>query len=78
MLKTKEVEVKRTETEIDEATCDWCGKRFSPQMTSMNGYGEINLFFGYGSKFDDDKWIAEICDDCFEKHLKPKMRLSGG
>lgn len=70
--------VKKPETQIEKATCDWCGIEFPKETIKMEGYGEVNIFFGYGSKYDEDeKWIGEICDECFEKHLKPKMRKSG-
>ena len=75
MIKTKRVSRTITEDVINKVTCDWCEKPFDKTTTQCNGYGELNLYFGYGSIYDDDKWIAEICDDCFEKHLKKKMRL---
>ena len=68
--------VKTPETQIEEATCDWCGIGFPKGAINSESYGEVNIFFGFDSEYDEEKWIGEICDDCFEKHLKPKMRIS--
>lgn len=76
MIKLKEVEVKEIRREIEKATCDWCNKEFEKSTFECNGWGDVHIKFGYGSRYDDDLWIGEICDECFEKHLKSKMRKS--
>ena len=76
MLKAKLIEVKTKEIKVEEATCDWCGKLFGKLRLEDQPYGEVEIRFGYGSKYDGDKWIAEICDNCFDKHLKSKLRKS--
>jgi len=75
MLKTKEVVVpKRKVTKLDKSFCDWCGKEFTGEIMQCNGYGTVIIGFGYGSIYDDSKWEGEICDDCFEKKFKKKLR----
>ncbi len=65
MKKTKQVKVKKTEMQVIEASCDFCGKKFDEVMLDCNGYGQVHIGFGYGSLFDDDNFVLEICDDCF-------------
>ena len=75
MIKTKTVEVKTHTTKIIEAKCDWCGEKVKDDTLQVSGYGQLSIHFGWDSEYDDDRWDGEICDRCFEKYLKPKMRL---
>jgi len=54
---------------------DWCGVAFKGRIMDSEGYGEVNIYFGFGSSYDDDRWLAEICDGCFETYFKARMRL---
>ena len=55
---------------ISKIKCDWCGKESKLEDTIT----EFKIQFGVGSKYDDDMYVADICDDCFDKHLKNKMK----
>jgi len=65
MIKTKQIEVKKKERKVIEASCDFCGKKFEKFMVECSGYGQIYIGFGFGSSFDDSHFSLEICDDCF-------------
>lgn len=55
----------RTATSV---TCDFCGKEFPGKDPVMNApVGEVAFSFGYGSKHDNWRFDADICDDCFDK-----------
>ena len=76
MIDQKVVVRKVKEYCIVKVKCDWCRKTW----TKVRGqpYGEINITFGYGSIYDcieGERYIAEICDDCFKKHFLKKARL---
>ena len=73
MIKTKQIEVKNKEEIVIEASCDFCGKKFDKVTVDCCGYGHLGLSFGYGSKFDDDHFVLEICDDCFIEKFGNKL-----
>ena len=68
---TKQVE----EEEVVEVICDWCKEPFKEEFIDCFGYGTIEVSFGYPSKFDGNDFDGEICDKCFEKHIKPHLRV---
>ena len=55
--------------------CDFCGAEFIKDWIICEGYGQIKIEFGYPSNFDGDVWAGEICDECFKKLFKHKLRL---
>jgi hypothetical protein len=57
---TKEITTK----EIEDITCDKCGKSMIIDKYSTAG-GKMEVGFGYGSKFDMDHYRLDICDDCW-------------
>ncbi len=75
MEKTKQIEVKKTEKRVIEASCDFCGKKFEKLMLECSGYGCLGFSFGYGSNFDDDYFHLEICDNCFIEKFGDKLIL---
>jgi hypothetical protein len=81
MIKEKTIKVEREEKVVDKAFCSFCGKEFDKVTTSSNGFGQIHFSFGYGSGFDNDCFILEICDDCFIKNyfglLKEQFKKKG-
>ncbi|MCU9612520.1 hypothetical protein OEV98_02945 [Caldibacillus lycopersici] len=70
MKKYDVVEKKVTEYELLSVTCNKCGK--TKQLTGDNDerqwdaeqFQSIICSFGYGSKFDMEKWSFDICEDC--------------
>lgn len=50
--------------------CNKCGRE-------SNHTEKVYINFGYGSKFDSEKWEFNLCDDCLEEFalsnaIKPK------
>jgi len=76
--KMKVIEKKTVEIEAEtvvSVNCDFCGEYFIKDWLRCEGYGQIKIEFGYPSNFDGDVWGGEICDDCFRKLFKDKLRL---
>ena len=74
MKKYKTVKVYKEELTI--VICDFCGKKFDETVVECRGFGQIKIDFGYPSNYDGDVYKAEICDDCFLKLFKDKLRLT--
>jgi hypothetical protein len=81
MIKEKIIKVEKEEKITDKAFCSFCKKEFDEVTTSFNGFGQMHISFGYGSGFDNDCFILEICDDCFLKNyfelLKEQFKQKG-
>lgn len=73
MIETEEIEIKNKEIRTKRAFCDFCGKEFDERTTMCNGFGQINIGFGFGSSFDDDNFHLEICDKCFINIFSKKL-----
>ncbi|WP_137743412.1 hypothetical protein [Robertmurraya siralis] len=55
------------------AICNMCGKEniFEENDDSLNDDTQhIELHFGYGSKFDMERWSFDLCDDCLIEIVK--------
>lgn len=78
MIKSETIKVEVPEVKIISGECDWCANKFDKEdlKRGFQPYGEVEVRFNYPSEHDEEKWIGEICDKCFDKYLKPKMRLS--
>ena len=74
MIKIKKIKEETIREEVIEAWCDFCEEKFDDMTVECNGYGQIVIGFGYGSVYDDERWNGEICDKCFDKHFKDKLR----
>ena len=75
-MKKFKIEKKEIEAEtVVSVSCDFCGKEFEGSWISCEGYGQITIEFGYPSEHDGDIWEGEICDECFKKVFKDKLRL---
>ena len=76
MIKTKKIKVE--EDSIVDIYCDWCKRRFRVGQVNCDkklvGGGQGEIYFGYGSIFDDDTYKFEICDNCFKQNVKDKAR----
>lgn len=57
-----------------KASCDFCGEDFDITSVECKGFGNLKINFGYGSRFDGSEFRGEVCDDCFAKLFKNKIR----
>lgn len=48
--------------------CNKCGAEF--KYPHVGQATRVSVDFGYGSKFDGDRWEFDLCDDCFESWTK--------
>jgi hypothetical protein len=58
------------------ATCNKCGK--TTVRTYSDDFKTINLDFGYGSRFDGERWIFGLCDDCLEDMVREFKYVPSG
>lgn len=49
-------------------SCNKCGKEF--KYPYIGEATSVCIDFGYGSKFDTERWQFHLCDDCFENWVK--------
>lgn len=65
MIKYKSVE--RPQLEVEDVTCDVCGK------SCFNGtnfeFVKLSNSWGYGSSHDMETWEAQICEHCVDTKL---------
>ncbi len=54
-----------TEKETSGVLCDRCGKDFYLRQYELDGTN-FEMHFGYSSRFDDEWWSFDCCDDCAE------------
>ena len=77
--------VEKTVEELAALTCNKCGCTKPVNEDSLEGiaasqeYQSFNLHFGYGSKFDDQVWEFDLCDNCLEEFvgtfaIKPEIK----
>lgn len=69
MIKTEKQEVTEIKDIAISITCNCCGKE-SEQIQYNEEYQEINLSFGYGSRFDMESWTIHLCEDCLVNYVK--------
>lgn len=64
MRETTQIQVNKTVT--SKVKCDQCGKTHNQLWRGFNQpyIHEIDIFPGYGSKFDMMKISIDLCDDC--------------
>lgn len=68
MKQTKTVEETITKEEVISVVCNCCGKTETGKYIDYDStITNLNINFGYGSRFDTDTWKMDICDDCLEK-----------
>lgn len=75
---------------ITDIICDSCGKSCKVDEIIIenaaredNGqphyyfeYMKLEANYGYGSKYDLQKWTAHICEKCIEEKLMPIIKFS--
>ena len=72
----------KTEKELTEIKCNFCGQKIIHEFHSdapkhvlrahdaVSG-GSFDVAFGYPSKFDLHNYEFDVCDKCFEKRFLP-------
>jgi hypothetical protein len=67
MITNKIIRVTRRHVEIDQIFCDWCEEEIKDKdLKEFKGYGKVNIEFGFGSCYDEERFQYHICDRCFE------------
>ncbi|MDD3160042.1 MAG: hypothetical protein PHQ98_03680 [Candidatus ainarchaeum sp.] len=56
---------------VVKQNCDFCKKEINLDY----GCGTVDIEFGYGSKYDDERFHLDICDDCFDLYFKKVVGL---
>lgn len=54
--------------------CDFCGAEFKKHDVENGWFNTITIKTTFGSKFDLNKFVGEICDDCIEKLFLGKLQ----
>ena len=67
MRKYKESTYIAVHKECQLIQCNGCGKTLDGDMPEMGDITDIQISFGYGSRFDMETWSFDLCDDCAEK-----------
>ena len=70
--KDEEIVVNQKLTSI---SCNKCGTNSSyamngEQLHDMEEFQEFNTSFGYGSRYDMERWSFDLCDDCLTELIK--------
>lgn len=54
--------------------CDKCGKSCIDSIGMNYEYASVSVIWGYGSRKDEQKHEAQICEPCYDAlGLKPKI-----
>lgn len=66
--------VQTTKEDLTEITCDNCGVISKGSKNGlhpgMDPYIDtIPIYWGYGSKYDQELWEIDLCESCIEKIL---------
>ena len=56
--------------ELDKVFCNKCGAQIDEAIVKYEGFGQLDLSFGYGSCFDGDQYRGDLCDRCGELLIK--------
>jgi hypothetical protein len=64
-------QVVQEEEILENVICNMCGSKQDPHVGNCT---DITINFGYGSKYDGDKWEFDLCDDCLD-NIKNQMKI---
>ena len=63
---------------MNKTICNICGKEFD-MWDQQEGFG-LHYHVGYGSRFDGDRILVDMCCDCFDElmdtYILPKCKIS--
>lgn len=66
-----------TDSVVIEVTCNKCGasstRKNEHDHYFSNEFQTFHTNFGYGSKYDNERWEFDLCDDCLTELLKTFM-----
>jgi len=64
------VETIVTVQDLKGIVCNKCGDVFNLENIDSCPIQQINLYFGYESKFDNQKWGIDLCENCLLDIIK--------
>lgn len=80
MIKYTETKKVIETTEVEYIVCDKCNLKSERSDAFPAGtfpaITRVEVFFGYGSKFDTEIWELDLCDDCAKKIFEPERLYS--
>lgn len=85
MKSYEEVELKEYVTKATQVGCNKCG--ITTQLSdedeinnewSRDEFQEFNCSFGYGSRYDSQRWSFDLCDDCLTELIKTFKHVPDG
>lgn len=62
--------IEKTVTDLKSVTCNKCGKEHMfrgedyKRECQGNLFHSFEIYFGYGSKFDEENWKFDLCENC--------------
>lgn len=66
-----------SEHKLTEICCNKCGTKSEIHYEgiheadfSVNEYQTFSTYFGYGSRFDNERWEFDLCEDCLVELIK--------
>ena len=63
---------------MNKTICNFCGKEFDV-WDHQEKFG-LNHYVGYGSKFDGEHIVVDMCCDCFDElmdtYILPRCKIS--
>jgi hypothetical protein len=79
-MREKELDYKLVEQEkMVSISCNKCGNetKFNKELDNnqnfsydINEFQEFNCSFGYGSRYDNERWSFDLCDNCLTDLVK--------
>lgn len=76
MRKRETKEVTSIDDVVVEIGCNKCGKTVHLNKDDIEiehqreEFSEINLSFGYGNRYDSQRWSFDLCEDCLTALIK--------
>lgn len=72
MRKREEVKEMREVIAFHETDiiCNKCGNKMTDGELNGEQFQYIPVSFGYGSRFDNESWGFDLCEDCLEEFVK--------
>lgn len=78
MREFKNLEKTKTYTQLVKVSCNKCGDANTDEEYDKERFSEINLTFGYGSDYDNERWSFDLCDDCLTELVKSFKHVPDG
>lgn len=65
---------------IKSIICNCCGKESESELPEFEDFENVQINFGFGSRYDGDSWTMDLCTPClmnFFKTFKHKPTVTG-